>query len=66
MTGNKLGIVRGETSTARLSIVRSDPSALPSTHVATIDGDRIRPSDKASERIDFIVSASGRLILSWE
>jgi hypothetical protein len=56
----------GETSIARLSIVRSGRSALPSTHVATIDGDRIRPCGTASERIDFIVPAAGRLILSWE
>lgn len=56
----------GETCNARLSFVRSGRRALPVTHVATIDGDRLRPCTISDDRIDYIVAASGRVTLNWD
>ena len=56
----------GETCTARLSFVRAKRRKLPRTHVATVDGDVLRPHATSADRIDYLVPASGRLVLRWE
>ena len=56
----------GETCTARLSFVRAKRRKLPHTHVATVDGDMLRPHATSADRIDYFVPASGRLVLRWE
>jgi len=56
----------GETCTARLSFVRAKRRTLPNTHVATVDGDVLRPNAASADRIDYFVPANGRLVLRWE
>ena len=56
----------GETCTARLSFVRAKRRKLPRTHVATVDGDVLRPHEQTADRIDYLVPANGRLVLRWE
>jgi hypothetical protein len=55
----------GEACVAMLSVVRVGWAKLPKVTVATIGGDIIRARKQGSERLDFHVPASGRLILSW-
>jgi hypothetical protein len=56
----------GETCSALLSIVRLKRRKLPKVHIASIDGDALRPMASDPDRIDFRVPANGRLIITWE
>lgn len=56
----------GETCTAALSLVRTGRGKLPATRVSTIGGDVLEPSAVSSDRIDYRVPASGRIVLAWE
>ncbi|QDX25084.1 hypothetical protein FPZ54_02955 [Sphingomonas suaedae] len=56
----------GENCTAMLSLVRNGRAALPSVTVRTAGGDVLRPRHSKADRIDYIVPASGRLLLGWE
>lgn len=56
----------GENCTARFSLVRKRRRTLPAVRVAAADGDAIRPDCKSDDRLDFIVPASGSLVVSWD
>jgi hypothetical protein len=56
----------GETCLAALSLVRVKRRKLPRTRVTTVDGDVIRPKTVTADRIDYVVPANGRLVLSWD
>ncbi len=56
----------GETCIARLSVVRAKRRKLPQIHVATVDGDVLRPNAASADRIDYFVPANGRLVLRWK
>ncbi len=55
----------GESCVAALSFVREKRRRLPKLKVATAGGDVVRGHPRGSDRIDFHVPASGRLIISW-
>lgn len=56
----------GETATANVRLVRRKRRKLPKSSLTTAGGDAIRPGRTADDRIDYVVPANGRLILSWE
>ena len=56
----------GENCTAMLSIIRDGGAKLPSITVQTAGGDVLRPRRSTADRIDYTVSASGRLVCAWE
>jgi hypothetical protein len=56
----------GETCTAGLSIVRRKRRKLGKVTVTTAGSDIIRSYRTTTDRIDYNVSASGQLILTWE
>lgn len=56
----------GESCAAALSLIRVKRRTLPKTRVVTIDGDVIRPRSATADRIDYVVPANGRLVLTWE
>jgi hypothetical protein len=56
----------GETCVAALSLVRAKRRTLPRTRVTTAGGDVIRPKAVTADRIDYVVPANGRLVLSWD
>jgi hypothetical protein len=68
-TGNQglsIKLDGGDACSARLSFVRLKRRKLPRTSVASVDGDRLRPSHETADRIDYIVPANGRLTIGWE
>jgi hypothetical protein len=56
----------GDTCLAALSLVRVKRRKLPKTRVVTVGGDVIRPKSVTADRIDYVVPANGRLVLSWD
>jgi len=60
-----LTLVGGETCTALLAVVKRGRRPLPACTLMLADGDSIRPSQVADERIEWLVPADGRLILTW-
>lgn len=56
----------GETCRARLNFVRRRYRKLGAVSVMLPGGDRIRPSSRSDEHVDFVVPANGRLIVDWE
>lgn len=56
----------GEGCTARLGVIRKNRRKLPTVRVAAADGDAIRPEHTCDDRLDFLVPASGSLVLSWD
>jgi hypothetical protein len=56
----------GETCVADISLVRLKRRTLPKARIVTAGGDAIRPRASSRDRIDFLVPASGRVILSWD
>lgn len=68
-TGDKvltLQLDAGETATANVRLVRLKRLRLPKSNLTTAGGDAIRPSETSDDRIDYVVPANGRLILTWE
>ena len=56
----------GETCTADLSVVRAGRRKLPKASLVTAAGDAVQPHATYDDRIDFRVSANGRIILTWD
>jgi hypothetical protein len=56
----------GETCLAAFSLVRAKRRKLPRTRVTMAGGDVIRPKAATADRIDYVVPANGRLVLSWD
>jgi hypothetical protein len=56
----------GETCAAALSLIRMKRRKLPRTRVTTAGGDVIRPKAVTADRIDYVVPAHGRLVLTWD
>jgi hypothetical protein len=56
----------GETCEARLSLVRLKRRKLGKVDLATIECEALKPEVKDSDRIDYLVPASGRLMLRWD
>jgi hypothetical protein len=56
----------GETCEARLGIVRLKRRKLGKVGLATIECEALKPEIKDSDRIDYLVPASGRLMLRWD
>lgn len=56
----------GETSTAGVCIVRAKRRKLKQVKVRTVTGEEIAPHFTSADRIDFVVPASGRVLLTWE
>ena len=59
------GIEGGSTRVARFSVVRQRRAALPKVTLSTAAGDRIRPRLRSADRIDFVIPASGQVMLGW-
>ena len=55
----------GETCAAKLSLIRTGRGKFPQITLTTAGGDIIRPRMRSVDRMDFHVSASGRLVLGW-
>lgn len=55
----------GETCQAALNFVREKRRRLPRIKVASAAGDYLRATAQRSDRIDFNVPASGRLVITW-
>jgi hypothetical protein len=55
----------GAGCTASLSLIRTGKAPLPEFSVTTLDGDRLRPSHRADDRVAFAVPADGRITLAW-
>lgn len=56
----------GENCSANLRLIRRKRHHLPKATLVTTGGDAIRPHGTSPDRIDYHVSANGRLILTWE
>jgi len=47
-------------------LVRLKRHTLPKSSLTTAGGDAIRAGETSDDRIDYVVPANGRLILTWE
>jgi hypothetical protein len=56
----------GETCLAALSLIRAKRRTLPKARVTTAGGDVIRPKATTADRIDYVVPANGRIVLTWD
>ncbi|HEU4961222.1 MAG TPA: hypothetical protein VFT56_12515 [Sphingomonas sp.] len=56
----------GDNCTANLRVVRLKRRKLPRITLANGKGEKLKPENASSDRIDFEVPASGRLILAWD
>ncbi len=56
----------GETCVAMLSVLRTGRAKIPPIVLQTTGGDVLRPRKRLSDRLDFHVPASGRLVMRWE
>lgn len=61
-----LQLTGGETCKALLALVRTGRAALPACKLVTADGDQLRPSLEADDRIEFAIPADAHVVLSWE
>ena len=67
-TGDRALSIRldgGENCTALMSLTRKGRARLPRFTVRTATGKAVKPRRSAPDRRDYLVPASGRLILSW-
>lgn len=56
----------GETCWSRLCVLPLDRRKLPPMQVRTADGEALRPSHSEADRVEFLIPANGRVILTWE
>lgn len=56
----------GETCTANLRLIRLPRRKMSTITLTTPAGKQLEPISASKDRIDFLVPASGQLILVWE
>jgi hypothetical protein len=60
-----LQLVGGETCSGLLAVTRKGRTKLPDCKLMVAGGDAIRPHRTEADRIEYVVPADGRVILSW-
>ena len=60
-----LQLTGGETCTALLAVVRRGRTPLPRCKLTLAGGDSVRPSLVADDRIEFLLPATARAVLTW-
>ena len=59
------GIDGGSARLSSFSVVRLPGKRLPRVSLRTAAGDTIRPRHQSADRIDFVIPASGQVMLAW-
>ena len=60
-----LQLTGGETCTALLAVVRRGRKRLPKCKLTLAGGDGVRPSTVTDDRIEYLLPASARALLTW-